>query len=970
MAITAAELVVRVGADTSDAESGLKSFGSKMKGMTSSLAGVGGVLSATIGAPLIGLGVSAVKTAATFERSMNVLGQVSGATGKQLQQMSDQALQLGADTVFSSNEAASGMVELAKAGMTTAQVMDAIPGVMDLAAAGAIGVEEAASLTAATLNTFGLEASKSAEVADVLAAAANASAADITDLAFGVQNAGSIFAASGQSVQTLATMMALLANNGLNASDAATSLKTMTLRLTAPTAQAAKEMKKLGINVFNADGSMRDYHDIIVDLSRSTAGLTDQQRSMALSTIFGADAMRAANIMVKEGATGYEAMSKAVEQQGAAAQMANAQNSGLSGAMEQISGSIESLMTKLALPFLPTISAWMTQLTDLINKMGELPQPVINAALAFGVFAIALGAALLAGAGIAKVFEVFTATEAATTIGAVSLSLLGLALAAAALWAAWQTNFGNIQEKTASVMAVINPLIQTLGTNLNNAASYVTSIATSMAVLLALNPQWQTLITNVKGAASALSDLATHPGSIATNVAVLLALNPQWQTLVTNIKAAASALSGFGTSLAVGAASFAILLALNPQWQGFIANVQSAAAAVGTLATNLAAAVINFKLPDTKSLQTLKSNVEMQVNATVKTLLKPPQLTITPFPPMTIPPPVVKIAPLAPQTLPAPVIKAAEGPGKIIDSLTATIKGGDWAGVGHLLGSVIIASWNAEVAKIKPMLSFVGMLGAFGTAWNQFQTNFVGALIGFGIAIGSTGIAGKIATLGTTIADAFTTMWDNLMSTVKGAFVGTADATSTSDVLRDRALSASFKWPELPEFKWPDLPTWTWPDYSTFTWPEYLTFDWPDYDRWEWPKLPEWHWPDMQMPGWVGALINALGGAMGALSGSGTGGGGGGGMQEDPGTNPPSHRTPRLAEGTSYWRGGTTWVGEHGPELVSLPQGSQVYSNGESMAMAAGGVSISIAAVHVHNDMDVEQLVSTIARRLQQKMRL
>ena len=74
----------------------------------------------------------------------------------------------------------------------------------------------------------------------MLAAAANASSADIKDFAFGVQNAGSVFAANGQSVDTLATMMALLANNGIDASTAATSLKTMTLRLTAPTNVAAK----------------------------------------------------------------------------------------------------------------------------------------------------------------------------------------------------------------------------------------------------------------------------------------------------------------------------------------------------------------------------------------------------------------------------------------------------------------------------------------------------------------------------------------------------------------------------------------------------------------------------------------------------------------------------------------------------------------------------------------------------------
>jgi hypothetical protein len=169
MAIEAAALKVVVSADTSKAEGDLKSFSGTMKGMAGGLASVGGVLAAGISAPLIGIGVAAVNTAATFEKSMNVLGYVTEGTSAQMQAMSDQALQLGADTVFSANEAAAGMVELAKAGMDTEQVMDSIPGVMALAAAGGIAVEEAATLASATLNTFGLEASKSAEVADILA---------------------------------------------------------------------------------------------------------------------------------------------------------------------------------------------------------------------------------------------------------------------------------------------------------------------------------------------------------------------------------------------------------------------------------------------------------------------------------------------------------------------------------------------------------------------------------------------------------------------------------------------------------------------------------------------------------------------------------------------------------------------------------------------------------------------------------
>lgn len=588
MAITAAELTVHVVSDTSEAEGGLKSFSSRMESTAGNLAAVGGIISAKIGAPLIGIGVSAVKTAATFQRSMNVLAYTTGASGDTMKAMSDQALQLGADTVFSANEAADGMVELAKAGMDTQEVMDSIPGVMDLAAAGQIGVADAANLTAAALNTFGLKASDSTHVADVLAAAANASTAEVSDLAFGMQNAGTVFASSGQSVETLATMMALLANNGLNASDAATSLKTMTLRLTAPTTDAAKEMKRLGINVFDASGNMRDYHDIVGDLQGAMAGLSDQQQAAAMTTIFGTDAIRAANIMVKEGTKGYEDMNAKVMQQGASADMAAAQNSGLAGAMEQISGSIDSLMTKLALPFLDTLAGWMGKLTEFINKLGDLPQPAVKAGLAVAGFATALGAALLLAAGAAV-----TIGALANPIGLAVLALIGLSIAVAAAWLAWETNFDNIQGKTDDVMGAVQSTLDTLsstlsgiGTAISDASSNLDKTAASLAALLAVNPQFQAFIGNVQTAATALGSFGTNLGTIESN------------------------LSNTATSLA-------LLLAVNPQFQGFIANVQAAATALQDLGKAVGTGIDKFKLPD---MSVLKTNIEMQLVATVKGL--------------------------------------------------------------------------------------------------------------------------------------------------------------------------------------------------------------------------------------------------------------------------------------------------------------------------------------------------------------
>jgi TP901 family phage tail tape measure protein len=525
MAIDAAALRVVVSADTSKAEGDLKSFSGTMKGMAGGMAAVGGMLTAGIAAPLIGIGVSAIKTAATFEKSMNVLQYVTGSTTDTMQTMQDQALQLGADTVFSAGEAAEGMVALGKAGMDTEDIMGAIPGVMDLAAAGQIEVAEAADLTAATLATFGLAAEDSTKIADLLAAAANASTADVRDLAFGVANAGSVFAAVDQPVENLATMMALLANNGLNASDAATSLKTMTMRLTAPTEKAANVMKRLGINVFDAEGNMRDYQDIIGDLELATKSLSDEQQAAAFNTIFGADAIRAAIIMSKEGVAGFEAMETAVTEQGAAAAMAEAQNSGLDGAIKSMEGSIESLQIKLALPFLETIAGWMEKLTELVNKMGEIPQPVVEATLVFLGIAGAAGLAMVAISGVAIAIGALKTAGMLGIVGPMLGVVLGLAAAVALLWWAWDTNWGNIQEKTEEALGAINPLLET-------ASGALASAATNLGALLAVNPQFQSFIENVEDAMTAAIGL----GSAVRTIKMPDLTKLDTSTLKTNIQ--------------------------------------------------------------------------------------------------------------------------------------------------------------------------------------------------------------------------------------------------------------------------------------------------------------------------------------------------------------------------------------------------------------------------------------------------
>lgn len=422
--------------------------------LANSLRDVGTKMSLGISAPLAAIGAAGIKSAAAFSQTMAVVKSVSGATAEQMAQMSAKALQLGKDTSFSAGEAANGLLELAKAGMSSEAALASIGGVLDLAAAGNLSVASAAEITANALNAFQLPAEQAVRVADLLAASANASSIEVTDMAQAFNMSASVFASNKQSVEDLSTAIAIMGNNGIKGSDAGTSLKTMLMRLTAPTDTAAKAIDKLGLRVYNTDGSMRGFEDIVKDLAASTAHLSDEQRNQAFATIFGADAIRAANILVGAGAEEWDNMERAVTKAGAAQEVAGARMKGLAGAIEYIKGTIDSTLTAAFLPLDQALGDMVRWIADLIGKFGDLPQPVINAALAFGAVMAAAGPLLVALPLLGGVL-------------AALLSSIGLVVVAAAgLAAAWAADWGGIQEKTRAAVGVITELIRNLWTGI------------------------------------------------------------------------------------------------------------------------------------------------------------------------------------------------------------------------------------------------------------------------------------------------------------------------------------------------------------------------------------------------------------------------------------------------------------------------------------------------------------------------
>src|SRR5215212_2275045 len=199
-------------------------------------------------------GAASVKMAGDFEQSLNIFKSVTGATAQQMAQVAARARELGKDISLpgiSAKDAAVAMTNLAKAGLDVDQSLAASKGVLSLAKAGNLDVADAASIAAKALNAFGLAGGEAARVADLLAAAANASSADVSDIALGLAQVGAGARQMGVGLQDTIAALALFTNAGIRGQDAGTSLKQMFISLAAPTKQASTLMKDLGLNFFD-----------------------------------------------------------------------------------------------------------------------------------------------------------------------------------------------------------------------------------------------------------------------------------------------------------------------------------------------------------------------------------------------------------------------------------------------------------------------------------------------------------------------------------------------------------------------------------------------------------------------------------------------------------------------------------------------------------------------------------------------
>ena len=510
--------------------------------MTHSEGRMGGAQKAMLGASLAiaggiaYMGVKAVSAAADFEAGLNSMQAVSGATGEEMKKISKLAIQLGNDAKLpgtSAKDAAEAMTELSKSGMTIDQTMKAVRSTLVLSAAAQISNARAAEITSNALNAFGLNASKTGKVVDMLANAANASSVEIEDVADSMKMAGAIFSGmqgpavgAEQALKDLTIATALLGNAGIKGSDAGTSLKQMLLSLAAPADKTKTTMRDLflatgsgaegmalfktsihgvtkkirdeasgaleelqggvrggGDIAYDAAGKMRPLKDIVGQVTEATKNMTQEERNYIVGKIFGADASRAVLVLMRQQAEGWDNMSDKIGKAGSAQALADAKMKGFKGSVDAFKSTLDTLAITFGLVLLPVVTAIMGKFTSMVNLMAEHRDITMIVIGVLGTLAVtylavviamkAYAAAMVLGAAVTKTVTaaqlLLNVALAANPIGLVIIGLVALGVALVVAWKKSETFRDIVIGAWEAIKSGVEPVVQFFTTTVPNA---------------------------------------------------------------------------------------------------------------------------------------------------------------------------------------------------------------------------------------------------------------------------------------------------------------------------------------------------------------------------------------------------------------------------------------------------------------------------------------------------------------------
>lgn len=440
-----------------------KKLGETGKKMTD----VGKDLSKKVTAPILGIGAAATKIGMDFEAGMSKVQALSGATAEEMAKLREQAREMGAATVFSASEAAEAQAFLAMAGYDVAQIMDSLPGLLDLAAAGQLDLGRAADITTNIMSGFNIEAEKTTEVADVLAKAAASANTSVEQMGDAMSYVAPVAAGAGISLEETAAAIGVLSNAGIQGQRAGTALRGIIASLQNPTGQTAKALEALGLTADDVNPSMHSLTDILKTLEE--AGMDSSQAMQLVGTASGP----ALIAMMTEGSEGLAEFTTELENaEGAAARMSETMTDNLYGRIQEMKSAFEEVALTIYDNIQPALEWLVEQIKGLAEWFGNLSPETQKTILVLAGLAAAIGPVIIVLgmllSSIGSIISFFAAGGAgATAFGAVISALtgpIGIAIAAVAgliaigvlLYKNWDTIkefFGELWERVKEIFS-------------------------------------------------------------------------------------------------------------------------------------------------------------------------------------------------------------------------------------------------------------------------------------------------------------------------------------------------------------------------------------------------------------------------------------------------------------------------------------------------------------------------------------
>lgn len=415
----------------------LKKFGDKVTGM-------GTKLSQTVTAPLVGVGAVSVKKYADVDKTMTLANKTMGNTEEQAKSASDAMKKAASNSTYGMSDAANAYLNFARAGLTAEQANAALAPAMNLAAGEAGDLDTVSAGLVGTINGFHGSFEDAGKYADVFANACNNSALDINGLSNSMGVAAPVFNALGYTVQDAALYLGTMAENQIDASVGANSLKTGLARLISPAKEGATWMDRLGIKVTNTDGSMKDSLTVQKELHDAFMNLSKSEQTAAAAAIFGKNQMAPWLALINTAPEDVSKFNTELGATGTTSEMADAMMSGFGGSIEKLKSSIDVAAYSFGHALAPTISQVadkIQQLVDWFNGLDESQQQTIAkialVVAAVGPVLVAVGSV---ASGIGSIIE----------LGGILLPVIG---------SVGSVLFGSIIPAVGGLLAAAAPLI-------------------------------------------------------------------------------------------------------------------------------------------------------------------------------------------------------------------------------------------------------------------------------------------------------------------------------------------------------------------------------------------------------------------------------------------------------------------------------------------------------------------------------